>query len=122
MKIEKIIYQTARSLNNVEDKLSISVLFLFCYKESGSLFSELLYTSNHKQFIEKLNSKYSDYEVDFSVNLKNGNVNDAFYKTLEKVKEIYDKDGFYKALFDKDPFALAIEGIVDNFKNLKTKK
>lgn len=116
MKIEKIIYQTARSLNNVEDKLSISVLFLFCYKESVSLFSELLYTSNHKQFIEKLNSKYSDYKVDFSVNLENKNVNEAFCKTLEKVIEIYDKEGFYKALYEGDEFALAIEGIIDNFK------
>ena len=119
MKIEKIIYQTARSLNNVEDKLSISVLFLFCYKESVSLFSELLYTSDHEEFIEKLNSKYSDYEVDFSVNLGNKNVSDSLLKTIEKVIEIYDRDGFYKALFEKDPFALAIEEIVDNFKNLK---
>ena len=80
-------------------------------------FSELLYTSNHKQFIKNLNSKYSDYEGDFSVNLENGNVNDALYKTLEKVKEKYDANGFYKALFEKDPFALAIKEIVDNFKN-----
>lgn len=32
MKIETIIYETTRVLLNIEDKLSITTLFLFCEK------------------------------------------------------------------------------------------
>jgi hypothetical protein len=32
MKIEKIIYETTRNLLNLEDKLAIAKIFLFCEK------------------------------------------------------------------------------------------
>ena len=119
MKIEKIIYDSARSLNNVEDKLSISVLVIFCYKTSGKMFAELLYGSNHKQFIERLTAQYISYDIDFSIRLDNPNVREAFTKTLDKVKEQYDANGYYKALHEGDPFALVIEKITEQ-KNKQT--
>ena len=113
MKIEKIIYHSARSLNNVEDKLSISVLVLFCYKTSGAIFAELLYSNDHSQFIDRLTAQHSNYEIDFSIRLDNPNVREAFTKTLDKVKEQYDANGYYKALHEGDPFALVIEKITE---------
>ena len=46
--------------------------------------------------------------VDFTIRLYNRNVSNAFFKTLEKVKETEDSNGFLKALYNKDVFALAI--------------
>ena len=43
MKIEQIIYDTTRGLLNVEDKLSIATLFLFCEKIGTKKLAELLY-------------------------------------------------------------------------------
>lgn len=111
MNIEPIIYNTTRILYNLEDKLSISSLFLFCYGVSSVCFSELLYTNNHDSFISRLNIKYKDYEIDLSINLSDKNIRDCFKKTIDEVIRIYDKDGYYKALYEKDPFALVIYDI-----------
>jgi len=113
MNIEKIIYETTREIYSVEDKLSIATIFLFCNKLDTKLFSELLYTDNIEDFIEKLNSEYYSYDVDFSIKLKDKNVLNAFRLTREKVISVEDKDGFYKAVFEKDPFALVICDIVN---------
>lgn len=107
MKIEPIIYNTTRGLINLEDKLSISNIFLFCYKLGTIYFSELLYTSNHKKFIKKLEKEYKEYNINLHIKLKDKNILSAFNMTLDEVKLKYDKDGFYKAVFEKDEFALA---------------
>ncbi|MCG8838938.1 hypothetical protein G1K37_11325 [Tenacibaculum dicentrarchi] len=123
MKIEKIIYDTTREIHSVEDKLSIVTVFLFCYKRSSKLFAELLYVGDKEAFILKLNSEYSFYEVDFSVRMDNVNVRSSFFKTLEKVKEKYDSNGYLKALFNKDEFALVIADIVNyNFDKVEMKQ
>jgi hypothetical protein len=108
MKIEPIIYETTRGIYSVEDKLSIATLFLFCYKYDSKLFAELLYLKEHTKLIEHLNLSYKEYQVDFSIKLEDKNVRDSFYKTIEVVKDKYDKDGYYKALFEKDEFALVV--------------
>lgn len=113
MEIEKIIYDTTRSIYSVEDKLSIATIFIFCWKLSSKSFAELLYCKNHSKFIEGLNHQYSKYEVDFSINLTDKNIKECFYKTLEKVKEKYDDNGYYQALFEGDEFALVINDIVN---------
>ncbi len=113
MSIEDIIYDTTRELLNVEDKLRIATLFLFCREISNLKFSELLYIDNHEDFICQLNADYSKYEVDFTLNFSNKNISNSFYKTLEKVKAVFDSNGYYKALFEKDEFALAIENIIN---------
>ena len=123
MKIETIIYDTTREIYSVEDKLRIATIFLFCNEKDSKLFSELLYTDNYEQFIDNLNTEYQEYELDFSIRLNDRNVYNSFIKTLEKVKEKYDPDGYYKALFENDPFALVIYDIVNyDFDKVQFKK
>jgi len=123
MTIENIIYETTREIYSIEDKLRIATIFLFCEKMDSKLFAELLYTDNHEKFIDNINLEYSHYEVDFSIRLQDKNVRNSFYKTLEKAKEQFDDNGFYKALFEKDEFALVIYEIVGyNFDAIQMKK
>lgn len=113
MRIEKIIYETTREVFNVEDKLRIATVFLFCEHLGSKKLSDLIYAKNHASFIEGLNNEYLDYEVDFTINFNNPNVKGAFSKTLEKVKEKWDSNGFLKALSEGDEFALVISEIVN---------
>jgi len=123
MKIEPIIYDTTREIYSVEDKLSIASIFLFCWKLGNKTLSELLYTDNHKKFIDNLIQKYSEYDIDLTVRLDDKNVNNSFYKTIEKVKKKYDDNGYLEALFNKDEFAIVIEEIVNyNFDKFEFKK
>ncbi len=123
MRIEDIIYDTTREVLNVEDKLRIATVFLFCDKLGSEKLSQLLYTKNHASFIDDLNNEYAEYEVDFSVNFSNPNIKSAFYKTLEKVKEKWDSNGFLKALSEGDEFALVICEIVNyEFDKVEFKK
>ena len=119
MKIEKIIYDTTRGIYSVEDKLSIATIFIFCWKLSNKHFAELLYTDDHLIFIEKLSKEFSEAEIDLSIRLHDKNVKDAFYKTLEEVKIKYDSNGFFKALYHQDEYALSIEKIIQNLSTLK---
>ena len=123
MEIEKIIYNTTREIYNVEDKLSIATIFIFCFEKNSELFAELLYTNKHEGFLKKMNEKYYEYEINFKIRLDDKNVRNSFFKTLEEVKNRHDKDKYYKALFDKDEYALVISKIVNyNFSTLKMKK
>lgn len=108
MKIEDIIYETTREIFNVDDKLRISTIFLFCQKLGSEKLSQLLYSENHEQFIDDINREYENYGVDFSIDFENPNVKSAFYKTLEKVKEKWDGNGFLEAIAKGDEFAIAI--------------
>lgn len=112
MKIEDIIYETTREIFNVDDKLRISTIFLFCQKLGSEKLSQLLYSENHEQFIDDINREYENYGVDFSIDFKNPNVKSAFYKTLEKVKEKWDANGFLEAIAKGDEFAIAICEVV----------
>ena len=123
MKIEDIIYDTTRDVLNVEDKLRIATVFIFCEKLGPEKLSQLLYAKNHASFIDELNSEYEEYEVDFSVNFSNPNIKSAFYKTLEKVKEKWDSNGFLKAISEGDEFALVICEIINyDFDKVEFKK
>lgn len=113
MNIDKILYETTRSIYSVEDKMSIASIILFCYKLGNLKFSELLYTEDHSRFIESLNDEYNNYEIDLSVRLNDKNVRDCFNATIKKVAEKYDQDGYLKALFNRDEFAVTIEGIIN---------
>lgn len=123
MRIEDIIYHTTREVLNVEDKLRIATVFLFCDKLGSEKLSQFLYSKNHADFIDQLNNEYAEYEVDFTVNFDNPNVKNAFYKTLEKVKEKVDSNGFLKAIFEGDEFALVICEIINyQFDKVEFKK
>jgi len=123
MKIEQIIYDTTRGVLNVEDKLSIATLFLFCEKIGTKKLAELLYNDDLEQFIDNLQDEYSGYDVDFSIRLENRNIHNAFFKTLDKYKEKNDSNGFLKAVYDKDEFAMVICDIVNyKFDKIEFKK
>lgn len=123
MEIEKIIYYTTRGLHGIDDKLAIATIIIFTYKWDTELFAELLYCENKQEFINKLNNKFADFQVDFSINLYNKNVKDCFDITIAEVIQKYDKYGFYKAVFEKDEFALVILNILEtNFKKINAKE
>jgi hypothetical protein len=123
MRIEDIIYITTREINNTEEKLRIATLFLFCQKIGCEKLSELLYTSDHRKFINDLNQEYQEYKIDFYLNFNNPNVHSAFYKTLEKVREKWDSNGFLKAIYERDEFALVICNLVNyDFNKVEFKK
>ena len=113
MKIEQIIYDTTREVFNLEDKLSIATIFLFCDKLGRERLADLLYCENKEKLIEDLQNEFKDYDVDFSIRFSNPNVLNAFNKTIEKYKEKNDADGFLKAVYEKDEFAMVICEIVN---------
>lgn len=113
MEIEKIIYDTTRPVLNLEDKLSIAAVFIFCYKYGSKTFAELLYTHDPEAFVNHLNEEYIHYEVDFTIKFLDKVIKECFYRTLDKVKEKYDSNGYYKALFEGDHFALVIDEITN---------
>jgi hypothetical protein len=112
MEMHKIIYETTRELLNVEDKLNIATVFLFCQNHTPKLFSDLLYSKNHSKFIHDLNCEFEKFGVVFNVDFTNKNIKSAFDKTLKKVIENEDKDGWYKAISEGDAYALEICSIV----------
>jgi len=113
MKIEKIIYETTRYLLNIEDKLSIATIFLFCEKIGTKKLAQLLYCNCLETFIDDLQNEYKDYDVDFTIRLDKKEICDAFFKTLDKYKEKNDSTGFLKAVHNKDEFAIVICDIVN---------
>jgi hypothetical protein len=123
MEIEKIIYDTTREVFNVEDKLKIATIFLFCDRLGSKKFAELLYTEKHEEFVNNLNAEFEKYEIDLKINFANKNVSNAFFKTLNKVIEKEDSNGFYKAVYENDEFAMVICELVQfNFSKRDFKK
>lgn len=64
-----------------------------------------------KAFFEALERKFKNYDVKLRIDLSNPNIKNSFYKTLEEVKLRYDKDGYYKALFNNDEYAKVVSNI-----------
>lgn len=112
MNIHPIIYNTTRGIYSVEDKLSIASLILFSWKLGNKTFSKLLYTDDYKKFIEELSNQYKSYNINLSVKLEDKQIYDALTKTIEKVREKYDPDGFLKALYEGDDYAVVIDRII----------
>jgi hypothetical protein len=103
--------------------LSIATLFLFCEKLGSKKLSELLYCDCLETFIDDLQDEYKSFDVDFTIRLEKREVQDAFFKTLDKYKEKNDSNGFLKAIYEKHPFALVICEIVDyKFDKIEFKK
>lgn len=113
MKIEPIIYETTRGIYNVEDKLSIASLILFSWKLGSKTLCELLYTKDYSGFITNLSNEYKGYEIKLDVRLEDKQIKKSLIKTIEKVKEKYDSDGYLKALYEGDKFALVIDEVVN---------
>lgn len=112
---QSIIFETTRELINIESKIKIASIFIFCRQFDDKLFSELLYTDKHEDFVFNLNIKFENYGVDFSLNLEDKNIKNSFKKTIEKCQSKFDDNKFFKALFEKDEFALMIYKITSIF-------
>jgi hypothetical protein len=120
MNIEKILYDTTRELREAQEKMRIATVFIFCQKTSSAIFAELLYCENPQKFVENLaKEQFESFELDLAIDFDNQNMKNAFLKTREAVKNQEDKNGFLKALYEKDDFALVIEGMVKKTKKLK---
>lgn len=123
MKIEPIIYETTRGIYNIEDKLSIASLILFCFKLGSKTFCKLLYTKDYSKFITDLSNEYKEFDIKLDIRLKDKQIKKALIETIQKVREKEDKDGYLKALFEGDEFALVIDEIVNyNFNKKELKK
>lgn len=123
MKIEPIIYETTRGIYSVEDKLSIASLILFSWKLGSKTFCKLLYTDDYSKFISDLSDEYKSYDIKLTVKLEDRQIFSALVKTIEKVREKYDDNGFLKALYEGDEFAIVIDEIVNyNFDTIELKK
>lgn len=123
MQIEPIIYQTTRGIYSVEDKLSIASLILFSWKLGSKTFCKLLYTDNLSKFIADLSDEYKNYDIKLNVRLEEKQIRNSLIKTIEQVREKEDKDGYLKALYEGDEFALVIDEIVNyNFDKIELKK
>jgi hypothetical protein len=115
MKIEKIIYETTRNLLNLEDKLAIAKIFLFCEKLGSKKIAELIYTNDPEKFINDLEQEYIDYEIDLKIRFDNRDVKNAFNFTTDMYITANDYDGFLKAVYENDPYALAICEITNTY-------
>ena len=123
MKIEPIIYETTRGIYSVEDKLSIASLILFSWKLGSKTFCKLLYTNDYSKFIDDLSNEYKNYDIKLEVNLADKQIKNSLIKTIEKVREKEDKDGYLKALYEGDKFAIVIDEIVNyDFNKMELKK
>ena len=123
MKIEPIIYETTRGIYSVEDKLSIASLILFSWKLGNKTFCQLLYTNKLTKFISDLSFKYKDYDINLNVRLEDKQIKNSLIKTIKKVREIEDKNGYLKALYEGDKFAIVIDEIVNyDFNKMELKK
>ncbi len=123
MKIEPIIYETTRGIYSVEDKLSIASLILFSWKLGSNTFCKLLYTKDYSKFIADLSNEYKDFDIKLDIRLEDKQIKNSLIKTIEKVREKEDKDGYLKALYEGDKFAIVIDEIVNyNFDVMQLKK
>ena len=123
MNIEPIIYETTRGIYSVEDKLSIATLILFSWKLGNRMFCKLLYTNDYEKFISDLTCEYKSYDINLKVRLEDKQISNALVRTIQKVREKYDQDGFLKALYEGDEFAMEIDKIVNyDFSAISFKK
>ena len=111
MKIEPIIYETTRFIDRLDDKLSIATLVLFSWELGNKTFCELLYTKNLEDFIFSLSQEYKEYDIQLAVRLQDKQIKEALVKTIQKVRDKYDSDGFLKALYEGDAVSVDIDEI-----------
>ena len=118
--IVEIMYDSCRNLRNIEDKIKVSSTFIFCYYDSIE-FANLLYTDNLDSFFEDLLSRYNDVVefIDLRKSLEDKEFKRAFDKTRQDCIKKFDSNGFYKAVFKKDEFALACVSVSEKVFRIK---
>ena len=81
-----------------------------------------MYTKDYSGLIADLSEEYKDYDVKLKIRLEDRQINNALTKTIEKVREKEDADGYLKALYEGDKYAIYIDELVNyNFNNVELK-
>lgn len=115
-RFHEIVYDSLRDVRNIDDKVFISSLFIVA-EDNYKAYAELLYGSVDK-CIEILKEVYDHEVMDFNNYIRMENVNVKNGIELTKAELIkHDYKGFYKAVYNKDEFALAICDICNKSKN-----
>jgi hypothetical protein len=115
---------SCRFITNLEQKILLSTLFIFCYNDSKT-FANLLYTDELESFLIDLENNNHEIikEQDYIQKIIYDKfVLNAFYRTREVLIKKLDNDNFLKCLFENDPMAIAvyeISNIVSSKKFLK---
>ena len=128
---EGIMLENLRELFDINQKILVSTLSLI-FLQDDYLTADLMYKDESLDyFIQKGNKYFQDLDInegEFKENLfeyyKNENLDNAFLKTRNALKiKIESKDsGYFKALFDKDGWAAAVQESSDFFMDLYSVK
>lgn len=122
----KILYDELRSVLNTTDKIYISNIVLIAQYDHIE-FAELLYSEKDLRYwIEKTNVFFKnalqtdDLLIEMFVDK---NINNCFKNLKKALKEYFEFDGYFKALHEKDEYALATWEITkmvekNNYENL----
>ena len=106
----KILYDELRSVLNTTDKIYISNIVLIAQFDHIE-FAELLYSEKDlKYWIEKTNEFFKNalQTDDLLIEmLVDENTNNCFRNLKKALKEYFEFDGYFKALYEKDEYALA---------------
>lgn len=114
----KILYNELRGIFNTSDKLNISNII--CVAQFDHIiFAELLYNGKDlKYWIKKTNDFFKKetntedelIEMNIDVNMEN-----CFTNLKKALKEYFEYNGYFKALYEKDELAIATWEIVQLF-------
>lgn len=114
----KILYNELRDILNTSDKLNISNII--CIAQFDHIkFADLLYNGkNLKYWIEKTNDffkKETNTSETFIEIHVDENMENCFTNLKKALKEYFEFEGYFKALYEKDELALATWKIVQAF-------
>ena len=124
-KFHAALYDNLRSIYNVSEKIIISNIILTAYY-NAKVFAELLYGTHdlgywhgriNAYFQEKL--QITDNVLPY-VNLGENEKN-CFKNVVASCRKIFDYNGYYKALYEEDEFAVANYEVCDLFNQMRNK-
>lgn len=123
-KLTRLIYDELRCVADITDKIAISAIVLTA-SYSQYDFADLLYSNQNLDYwVSRTNRFFQNKtpnNIDKSTYIDAINANkameDIFLKFITAIRKAYDKDGLYKALFNKDEYAIATVEIFDVIKS-----
>ena len=111
-KFHKAVYNNLRAIPNMTDKLAITNIFLTAYHD-GKMFADLLYGGNDLQhWLERINDFFGQSigttDKLLRISTITFNEKNCFRDMVEESKKAFDNDGYYKALYGGDEYAIAV--------------
>ena len=77
-----------------------------------------MYTKNYSGLIASLSEEYKDYDVKLTIRLVDPQIKNALIKTIEKVREKEDANGYLKALYEGRKDALQVYEMANTISRL----